>query len=265
MDKFTTYHFESNKLHDINPKECGEEFCDPNFRRGPTSRPYYLLHYIFSGNGTLIADAKSFQVAEGQIFIIHPFELVTYYVSHDNPWHYAWLGFELNFPITTLDKHHVINFSQACHIFYSLKNLNEIEGDKELFLCSKIYELLSILSKVKLNTRSKSEKLALMAKEYIDINYTKNITIKNLSDKFNLNTSYFSTLFHKYNGKSPMQYLVDVRLKKAAELIANYNYSITDAAISVGYDDVFHFSKMFKHKFGVSPSNYARHINYPCP
>ena len=57
-------------------------------------------------------------------------------------------------------------------------------------------------------------------------------------------------------GKSPQAYLVEFRLTKAAELMGLYDYKPGEAATSVGYHDLFNFSKMFKKKFGISPTEY---------
>lgn len=58
-------------------------------------------------------------------------------------------------------------------------------------------------------------------------------------------------------GRSPQQYLIDVRLEHAASLLAGGS-DVGEAAVASGYPDVYHFSKMFHKRFGLSPSEYAR-------
>ena len=96
------------------------------------------------------------------------------------------------------------------------------------------------------------------AKAYIDANYVNPITVETLADSLEINRSYFSTTFKREIGKSPQQYLVDVRLSKAAELMTEQGYSASAAALSSGYTDIFNFSKMFKRKYGLSPTAYAK-------
>lgn len=251
--------FLTNKhLKDINPMECGEEDCAFNFRAGPTSRQYYLLHYVFSGEGNFFTEKKTYHVAKGQIFIMHPFEVVHYHANPENPWHYCWVGFELNIDCPTLSNNSVVDIPQAEYIFDTLKNAEQMGAQKELYICGKVYELLAILEHSQSIEYSKAYEYACRAKKYMESNYANTITVKQIAEELGLNRSYFSTIFSRYFQKSPQQYLTDLRLSHAAELIANYNYSITDAAINSGYNDIFNFSKMFKAKYGVAPMHYKK-------
>jgi AraC-like DNA-binding protein len=248
----------NKNFKDINPMECGEEYCATNFRAGPTSRQYYLLHYVFSGKGSFFTNGNEYSVSKGQIFIMHPFELVHYKAMHNDPWHYSWIGFEMSIESPTLDNNSILDIPQAEHIFHLIKGSDQIENQRELYLCGKIFDLLSMLEQPKITKISKTDDYIKKAKQYIDINYMHPITIDQIAGNLNINRSYFSTIFRKCMGKSPQQYLLDIRMENAAELITNHNYSISDAAMSSGYSDIFNFSKMFKSKFGVSPAYYAK-------
>jgi AraC-like DNA-binding protein len=245
-------------LKDINPMECGEEYCANNFQAGPTSRQYFLLHFIFSGTGTFFTKDKEYTVSKGQIFIMHPFEVVHYRAEPSDPWHYCWVGFEMSIDAPVLKSSSVIDIQQAEHIFSSIRNADQVGTHKEFYICGKIYELLSMFEQVEILKKSKADEYIRKAKQYIDINYMHQITVEQIANDLNIDRSYFSTIFKKYMGKSPQQYLIDVRLENAAELISNYDCSISDAAVGSGYFDIFNFSKMFKQKFGVSPAVYAK-------
>ncbi len=69
--------------------------------------------------------------------------------------------------------------------------------------------------------------------------------------------SYLSRLFKKRYGVSVQDFLVDVRLSKAAEFLRKGN-NVSISAKLVGYEDVFNFSKMFKKKYGMSPKEYKK-------
>ena len=85
-----------------------------------------------------------------------------------------------------------------------------------------------------------------------------NITISELAQRLNLDRTYFSVIFKEKIGISPKQYLLNYRMNTAASLIAQGNISISVAAYSVGYSDLYVFSKMFKRHFGVSPTAYMK-------
>ena len=60
-----------------------------------------------------------------------------------------------------------------------------------------------------------------------------------------------------------MEYLHMLRMKKAAEMLKTDYDSIDSISISVGYNSIYHFSKMFKKHFGISPSKYVAHHQKP--
>ena len=248
----------NKQLHDINPRECGTEDCAPGYKAGPIAKEFYLLHYVFSGKGTLYVGGKSHEVSRGQIFVIRPHEIVTYIADEKDPWDYCWVGFDCNIPISGIFDSDIITLPAAEHIFLGLKACEKTLADKEYYICSKIYELISMLEQPVAHGRAKSYQNIMKAKEYIDANYVNPITVEMLADYLGINRSYFSTTFKSAVGKSPQQYLVDKRLNKAAELITTQGYSASAAALSSGYTDIFNFSKMFKRKFGLSPTAYAK-------
>ncbi|MGO4184478.1 helix-turn-helix transcriptional regulator [Paenibacillus sp. TAF43_2] len=63
--------------------------------------------------------------------------------------------------------------------------------------------------------------------------------------------------FHKYTGFRPIDYVINYRMERASDLLKAGNYSIHDIAVSVGYTNSLYFSRLFKKKFGLSPSAYT--------
>ena len=81
---------------------------------------------------------------------------------------------------------------------------------------------------------------------------------KDIAAKLNISYGYFEQLFKSETGTTPKKYLNVLRLRKAVQLITRRNFSVTVAAASVGYADVFAFSRAFKNHYGVSPSEYKK-------
>ena len=94
--------------------------------------------------------------------------------------------------------------------------------------------------------------------EYIHNNYNQKLMINTLAQRFFLNSSYLSNLFKVETGKSFTHYLVECRLNKAVELLENTDLSLYEISSKVGYDDYFHFSKLFKKYMNTSPANYRK-------
>ena len=251
----------NKNFKDINPLICGEEVCKPGHSFGPASREYYLLHYVFSGKGRYKVNGKCYSVAKGQIFIIHPYQFTQYEADSITPWHYCWIGFQCSLALPELLQNDVISVPEVEHIFHAMKESNHIEQAREFYICGKIYELFALLDKKNNRPQNKTYEYILKAKNYIDSNYVNQISVESIAASLNLDRSYFSTAFKKHTGKSPQRYIVDFRLEKAAELMAVHNYKPGEAALSAGYTDIFNFSKMFKRKFGLSPTEYCHAHN----
>ena len=100
-----------------------------------------------------------------------------------------------------------------------------------------------------------------LAINYINENYNKNITLATVSNRYDLNYSYFSRIFKDFIGISFSQYLLKIRMEKAKELImSDDELKISDIAKSVGYsgDNVQNFTRAFKNHFGKSPKSFKK-------
>ena len=85
--------------------------------------------------------------------------------------------------------------------------------------------------------------------------FDKNINISQMIACSNVSETYFRQLFHSIYGVSPKQYIQDRRLAHAYAILESDDYTnIHDVAAIVGYDDPLYFSRLFKGKYGISPS-----------
>jgi len=88
---------------------------------------------------------------------------------------------------------------------------------------------------------------------HITENYTETIDFKKLVSDMYLDYSYFSRIFKAHTGKSMLQYLNEYRIAIALNLLSNSNKSITEIAITCGFDDLNYFSRSFKQLIGINP------------
>ncbi len=93
---------------------------------------------------------------------------------------------------------------------------------------------------------------------YIDMNYTEQICLKEISEKFYLDMFYLSHLFKKVCGYSMKDYLILQRISCAKDLLVHSNVSIADICIKSGFGNVNHFIRIFKKKEGLSPLQYRK-------
>ena len=95
------------------------------------------------------------------------------------------------------------------------------------------------------------------AVNYLHEHYTDtNFRISTLSEIAGINPKYFGILFHKKFGQTPKEYSLSLRIERAKELLCAEKCDIADVAISLGFSDVYHFTKTFKAAVGVPPGEY---------
>ncbi len=92
------------------------------------------------------------------------------------------------------------------------------------------------------------------AERYLQMHYDQSLRLDELAHELHLSVPHVCSEFKRYFGVSPMQYAIRLRLHHAAYLLADRNLTITQIAQQVGYDDLYHFSKLFKKHMGQSPS-----------
>lgn len=96
--------------------------------------------------------------------------------------------------------------------------------------------------------------------QYIDQNYAQHLSLKELCSKFYINMSYCCELFQKNKSMTFSQYLTDVRISKACELLKYHHNTVAEACELVGYKDYFYFNKVFKKKMGCTPAEYRKSV-----
>lgn len=98
-------------------------------------------------------------------------------------------------------------------------------------------------------------------KKYLDSNFAKQITLNMLSELFGYTPPYLSRIFKKFNGISPIEYLIAKRVESAQDIIRKYpDIKIKDVSGRVGYEDIYYFSKLFKTLTGKTFSEYKNSI-----
>ena len=91
---------------------------------------------------------------------------------------------------------------------------------------------------------------------YIQENYSRDISLDDVSSQVNISPYYFSKIFKEETGENFIEYLTRVRIDKAKELLVDANVSVKEAGIQSGYSDPNYFSRIFKKQMDMTPSEY---------
>lgn len=109
--------------------------------------------------------------------------------------------------------------------------------------------------KLKTNRDSKPIRLA---KQYINENYNKTITLEEVSSIIGFNPAYFSSMFKKETGQNFIDYITKIRINNAKYYLLQTDLNVEDIAADVGYSDTKYFTKLFKKLTGLNPSEYRK-------
>lgn len=141
-------------------------------------------------------------------------------------------------------------------IFKEMFNLSKSNTpSQQALLKSLFYKIISqlILSESLYNTSTNFLKIS-NAIDYMHKHCLEgNFRIEKLSKISGISNRYFEKLFFKEYKVSPKQYIIAYKIDLAKELLQNEKKSVTDVATSLGYNDIYHFSKIFKKHTGMTP------------
>jgi AraC-like DNA-binding protein len=252
--------------YDIIVYQCGIEKCKPGHSFGPAVRDHFLIHFVLGGCGSYYVNGKCYNMKKHEGFLICPGVLTYYEADKSDPWIYTWVGFrgikaEHYLKLANLSTDNPIfqvndgNVIESC--FEEMRKSAALKYGADLRLQGLLSIFLSELIEKAGNeiTEGNNYRDNYIKKtlQFIEMNYSRNISVKDAAQFIGLNKNYFSTLFKQSLGVTPQEYIIKYRINKACELLKNPAISISDVARSVGYSDPLGFSKIFKQVKGCSP------------
>ena len=106
----------------------------------------------------------------------------------------------------------------------------------------------------------KAKELVDIAKKYMDVNYDRGITVNDAASYVFLSQGYFTRAFKDNVGISPMNYLMNVRIDKACEMLRNPDIKVSAIATAVGFSSAQRFNVAFKKHKGITPMDYRKQV-----
>lgn len=138
--------------------------------------------------------------------------------------------------------------------FERMKQLSLFENNRAKIF-SIFYDILSRLETENINDKN----ILKTAIDYIESNYADpNLNNFDLAEKLHISEVYFRRLFKERFGTTPKQYIMDIRIKKAKQLLNSSAVNVTQTAEQCGFSSVYHFCRIFKEKTGLTPTEYAK-------
>ena len=246
----------------------GYEQCSPNYDINRINYPYFFIKYTIQGKGILDIDSKKINIKPG---ILTGFESGTahhYTADPNDPMKHYFITFvgseskEL-FSKSSLSKKHYVeveNTEETLFLFEKMMSLGNNRPEYSQEICCSYLRII-LLEQAINSVKSKASLSISMVtyqecKFYIDNNFSSIKSVLEVANKCKVDARYMSSLFKRYCHISPSQYLMRLKLNRAANLLLNTDMTVKEISHEVGFIDQYHFSRNFKKFHGMSPKLY---------
>lgn len=270
----------SNKEHDVcddknylRLNNCGYlrfmtksmEICRSNGRKD------YQLIYITKGNACFNINGQTEEIMEGNCILYRPGEF-QYYTYHGNCapevyWiHFTGTGVNELLAAAGLSGRQRFTIGESSiPVNYYKKIITEMQLKRTLYneaINAAFIELLvfigrKLCSDEKQGDVTRNENLHAVI-ELLNTHYKQNWSIEKLAGMVSLSPYRFMHNFKACTGMPAMEYLTNIRIEKAKDLLADSSLSIKEISDTVGYSDPLYFSTLFRRTTGMSPSLYRK-------
>lgn len=244
-----------------------------SYHVGPKTNEHYNIILVIGGKGILKIEDEVFEIKTGDLFMLFPGVKHYYCADPEDPWEIMWTSFngkacaDIMKSMNITPEYPVIHGVSLDIVTQVLTNIIiELENNVSAYALKATGLLYILFSELLPFTKKISERKILNVEQYsikkavtfIDVNYYNTMNVDTLCQYVNLSRSHFSRLFKKEVKLSVPEYINKVRIYKAKLLLKETDLSINEVAKSVGFNDQFYFSKVFKDLEGQSPSIYKK-------
>ena len=216
----------------------------------------------FSADGFVTYETGGTRISAGQndVCIFPPGNVRSGIADRVHPWHFVSVNFDLTFKKGSKTDFHskmiyVPAVSGDVHgLFFTLSKV--WAGKEPLYRLKSrtiVQEILIRLLTAEIESAAPRHQQLDFAKQYIQENFTHDISLELLAREAGFSLSHFRKLFTEYYGKSPKQYIIYLRLNKAKDLLSANEFNVSETAQMCGFKNVFYFSDLFKKTFGLPP------------
>lgn len=248
---------------------AGRNKAKPNYQVGPRVIECYSVHAVLDGSVTLAFGDKTVRLRRGDLFCLFPGLRYSYEVAeNDDSLRMYWLAFQGSQAEKLVERNGFSRGKPYVTDRWMLEHertMIDIHGllrDKanydESLMQLKLYQFFVSLS-LQAGGQSKTADTANWLErsiQYMNTHYTENIAVANVAEVAGVHRSHLYQECTRLLGCSPMQYIIKLRMEKGRELLRDTRFSVTEIALSVGYPDLFSFSRAFSKYYGMSPTQY---------
>lgn len=259
MDASILFELNIKKIHTI-----FNIYTEKNKVTKRINRPCWAIILKYEGETVYINQGKKY-ISNLENMIILP-KGSTYEWQCTQPGRYYSVEFDCDLTCDTIFSFPIDQGEKILQLYKESEHkriLKQSSYKLEIFKNTYSILLLMLQSKQQKYVPSNKHQKIVPAVEYILNNYTSPIKNGDLAALTGLSTIYFRKLFTEVFGVSPITYIHKLRIKKAKEMLQSDYDSISDIAFTLGYTNIYDFSRTFKKHTGLSPTNYIKQKTLP--
>lgn len=215
-------------------------------------RKYWGLSFCIEGQITYTHRGKKYISDKDHAIFLPQYQ--SYSLYGDKKGLFPVINFTcMNFPGDSIISIPIENPESYIKDYEQMKALSLFEGTRP--------KILSILYNIiyRLSSQSSSERMLIPAVKYIEQNLNDpNLNTGELAMLCHISESYFRRLFLKRYGTTPKQFIIDIRISMAKQLLTDGALKINAIAERCGYSNSYHFCRAFKEKTGLTPTEYMK-------
>lgn len=248
----------------------GELYCDAPYEiHRKTEKQlydYYMIMRIIEGELNIVYEDRQFAASAGNIVFMDSHIPNHYWAS--SRIRYQFLHF--NGPLA--DSYYKLLHdqlgvcfaarSETAYLFNTILQEMSLPNSNDQKLSLWMYNLIAGFA---LPTSGKMNPDVIRAEQYINDHFQEPVNVDEMAASANLSRHHFSRIFKQETGLSPHQYLINIRLQHARELLSAQNVSLEDIASTCGFSSTSHFISTFKKETGMTPVNFKKHFNVSWP
>ena len=236
------------------------------------SHPMPELIYVEQGKLHSVVDGQDILLTQGDIAIFGPNQWHMRYADVDMAPRYMSIVFDLS----GVDIAPLLNrkFPASQQTSVLLRQILQEQERLEVYSHDMTISMLGLLILLLLREQTSSREEAVQpsgighneaeiirqAQQYISHHVREKLTVPLVARQVDVSPSYLTALFHKNLQISPGEYIRRVKLQESKQLIRENKLNFTEIAAALQYSTVHHFSRQFKEKFGITPSEYAKSV-----
>jgi AraC-like DNA-binding protein len=232
----------------------------------------FQMVYIANGKGIFETEHTApIMVEEGTLFLLFPGVWHRYKPLDGTSWEEFWVGFSGHYAEYLMRqecfdaKNSILSIgfnTEFLNIFIRLIDTVKYEGVAytQISSCLVIQLLGLVYASALLSEKSRSrQELVIRAIRYkIHQNWADNVDMEKLASEQNVSYVWFRKAFKDIMGTSPGQYHLNLKIEKAAQMLKETNLLVSEVAYKTGFESEFYFSRIFKKKMNVKPSDYRK-------